>query len=303
MQTPIVFLIFNREDATKRAFKAIQKAKPAKLLIVADGPRSSIPQESAQCNRVREIVELVDWPCEVVKNYSDINLGCKKRVSSGLDWAFNLVEEAIILEDDCIPHPTFFSFCQTMLEKYRNDERVMMVSGTNILSEWKSQTQSYHFSYYGSIWGWATWRRSWKHYDVEMTAWEDVTVKRQFKNFFCDPKQYEERRRLFDLVSQGGIDTWDIQWGFSRFSQSGMSVVPSVNLISNIGFSNEATHTTSLFSEMSELPTSELKFPLRHPNTTIVDREYDDCFYRKHCKRGLIPSALNKVKLLIKKST
>ena len=169
MLTPIVFLIFNRPDTTKRVFEAIRQAKPKKLLVVADGPRDDRQGEAEKCAAVRSIIDTVDWDCKVLTNYADVNLGCGLRVSSGLDWVFEQVEEAIILEDDCLPHPSFFPFCEEMLDLYRHDERIMHIAGTNSLEEWKSDVQSYHFSYTGGIWGWATWQRAWKYYHFKMS--------------------------------------------------------------------------------------------------------------------------------------
>ena len=147
MKTPVAFIIFNRPDTTKRVFEAIRHAKPPKLLVIADGPRADRPGEAEKCAAAREIIEGVDWECEVLTNYSDVNLGCGKRVSTGIDWVFDQVEEAIILEDDCLPNPSFFKFCELMLEQYRHDQRIMSISGTNYLETWKSSIQSYYFSY------------------------------------------------------------------------------------------------------------------------------------------------------------
>jgi GT2 family glycosyltransferase len=158
LTTPVAFLIFNRPDTTARVFEAIRQAKPPKLLVVADGPRPDRPDDIEKCKAARAIVEGVDWDCEVLKNYSDINLGCGKRPATGITWVFEQVEEAIILEDDCMPNPTFFEFCQAMLAEYRDDKRIMMIGGTNFLGEWKSKIQSYHFSFYGGTWGWASYK-------------------------------------------------------------------------------------------------------------------------------------------------
>ena len=151
--TPVAFIIFNRPDTTKRVFAEIAKARPPKLLVIADGPRADHPADVEKCAAVRAIIDGVDWDCEVLKNYSDVNLGCKRRVSSGLDWVFDTVEEAIILEDDCLPHPTFFRFCEEMLEKYRDDKRIAMISGDNLQFGRKRTGYSYYFSRYPHIWG------------------------------------------------------------------------------------------------------------------------------------------------------
>jgi hypothetical protein len=159
VNTPIAFFIFNRPDTTARVFEAIRQAQPSKLLVVADGPRSTRPGEAEKCAATRAIIDQVDWECEVLTNYSDVNLGCRHRVSSGLDWVFEQVEEAIILEDDCLPHPTFFRFCEELLEWYRHDHRIVAISGDNFQNGHQSGEFSYYFSRYVHIWGWATWRR------------------------------------------------------------------------------------------------------------------------------------------------
>jgi len=279
MKTSVAFLIFNRPDTTEQVFAAIRQAKPPKLLVVADGPRVERPGEAEKCEATREIIKRVDWDCELLTNYSDINLGCKQRVSSGLDWVFANVEEAIILEDDCLPHLTFFQFCEELLNKYKNDERILMISGTNMLKKWKIDRQSYHFSYYGGIWGWASWRRAWDHYDVEMKLWSEPEVRKRIRDVLCDLKQYYNREKAFDNVYSGKIDTWDYQWSFARLSQSGLSVVPSANLIANIGFSQEATHTINPFDKNANLSKHPMFFPLKEPLGVAVDREYDYNFY------------------------
>ena len=164
MRTPVAFLIYRRPDLTARVFEAIARAKPPVLLVVADGPKDA--GEEARCAAAREVIEKVDWPCEVRRNYSDANLGCRERVATGLDWVFRQVEEAILLEDDCLPSPDFFAFCEAMLERFRNDDRVGHVSGSNSDRGRASRETSYYFSRYSTIWVWATWRRAWKDYDA-----------------------------------------------------------------------------------------------------------------------------------------
>ena len=262
-------------------FEAIRQAKPPKLFVVADGPRDDRPDEAEKCKAARAIIERVDWECEVIKNYSDVNLGCQKRVSSGLDWVFNSVEEAIIIEDDCLPHPTFFRFCEELLEKYRYDERIMMISGFNILEQWKSDIQSYHFTYYGSIWGWASWRRAWHYYDVNIKLWSKPETRERLRDIVGDSKQYLTRKKHFEDIYYGRIDTWDYQWDFARLLQSGLSVVPSKNLISNIGFNQAATRTTVDSKGFSKIPLFPMTFPLIEPYTLTADRNYSDVFYKK----------------------
>ena len=285
LSTPVAFLIFNRPELTKTVFAEIAKVKPKKLLVVADGSRQDKQGEAEKCAAARAVIEQVDWDCEVLKNYSDVNLGCGIRVATGIDWVFEHVDEAIILEDDCLPHLTFFEFCRELLEKYRDDERVMMISGSNLMGDWESDLQSYHFSYYGGIWGWASWKRAWKHYDYHMKLWKYEGARNCVRNVIVDPEQYFYRQEMLSKAFRGEIDTWDYQWSFARLLQSGLSVVPSVNLVSNIGFGKDATHTINFFDCKANLPLSSMSFPLREPYGLAVEREYDWNFYLKINKK------------------
>jgi len=235
LKTPVTFLVFNRPDTTEQVFAAIRQAQPETLLVVADGPRPDRVGEADACAMVRAIVEQVDWPCRVLRNYSDVNLGCKGRVSSGLDWAFAEVEETIILEDDCLPHPSFFPFCEKLLEYYRDDERVMMIGGTNYLQDRLPVTESYVFSRYFPIWGWASWRRAWRHYDVTMHEWPRFRKDGQLRGYYADAYMRRFLTSTFDGAHSGRINTWDSQWFFTCLFNNGLSIIPRCNLISNIG--------------------------------------------------------------------
>ncbi|VEP14286.1 conserved hypothetical protein [Hyella patelloides LEGE 07179] len=281
MKTPIAFIIFKRPDTTEKVFEAIRQAKPSKLFVIADGPRKDKPGEAEKCAASRAIIDRVDWNCEVKKNYSDTNLGCKKRVSSGLDWVFSMVEEAIILEDDCLPHPTFFRFCAELLEKYREDYRIASICGTNVQKQWQSQIASYHFSIYGSVWGWATWKRAWKYYDLNTSEWSKSEFKNAIKYAICSEKQYEARKKRFDKAFSDQVNSWAAKWLFACLLNSGLSVVPAVNLISNIGFTEEATHTTKSNNEVENITLSEMVFPLKENNLVVPDRTYDNWVYEK----------------------
>lgn len=275
LNTPVAFLMFNRPDTTERVFHEIARAKPRRLLVVADGPRPDRAGEAEMCASARAIIERVDWDCEVLKNYSEVNLGCKKRVSRGLDWVFNTVEEAIVLEDDCLPSPSFFPFCEELLERYRLDSRVMQICGSNFLKGWKRNEYSYYFSNYGPIWGWASWRRAWKFYDVEMKLWPEVKKKNILEDFCVHKAEIDARQSIYDKVFAGEIDTWDYQWGFAKLVNSGLSITPAANLISNIGFGAGATHTTGAADPFAALAAFELGFPLSHPRFILRDRPSD----------------------------
>jgi hypothetical protein len=275
LSKPIAFLIFNRPDTTEKVFETIRIAKPSKLLVVADGPRTDRPGEAEKCAATRAIIERVDWECDVLKNYSEINLGCGKRVSSGLDWVFNTVEEAIILEDDTLPNASFFEFSSQLLDHFRFNTRVMAIGGTNVLKTWKADEQDYHFSYQGSIWGWASWRRAWKLYDYSLKAWRQKEVQELIRKISIEPKYFNFRKNLFEKVIANEVDTWDYQWAFTRLVNQGLTVIPSNNLVSNIGFGVNATHTTNQDSHLANLPAYSIKFPLNHRQTVDFDAIYD----------------------------
>ena len=263
--TPVAFIIFNRPDKTERVFAEIARAKPPKLLVIADGAGLNRPGETEKVAATRAIINRVDWDCQVLTNYSEVNLGCKRRVSSGIDWVFNQVEEAIILEDDCLPESTFFRFCQEMLERYRNDQRIGMISGSSFLFDNRVSNDSYYFSKYFMIWGWATWKDRWlSHYDVDMKKWPLIKKQNFFSDFFFNKKDRSHWTTIFDRTHSGLIDSWAYLWYFDNLIIGRMSINPESNLISNIGHGLDATHTTH-YSLVSNIPTVSIKFPLRHP--------------------------------------
>jgi hypothetical protein len=276
LRTPVAFLIFNRPDTTATVFAAIAEVRPATLLVVADGPRSSRPGEEELCAAARAVIDLVDWPCQVLTNFSEHNLGCRRRVSSGIDWVFSLVEEAIFLEDDCLPDPTFFSFCEQMLDRYRADPRVMHIGGTNFQGAARVSEESYYFSRHVHVWGWASWRRAWRHYDVDMAAWTWARATGRISDILSTPKERRAFTSLFDRVARHEIDTWDTQWTVACRAQNALSVVPSQNLVSNIGFRGDATHTSDAGHPVATMRAFSLALPLTHPRYTLADSAADE---------------------------
>jgi hypothetical protein len=286
LKTPVAFLIFNRPETTRRVFEEIARARPPRLFIVADGPRAERRGEAERCAQTRSIVERVDWPCEVVTNYSEVNLGCKARVSSGLDWLFAQVDEAVILEDDCLPHPSFFRFCEELLERYRHDERVGMISGDNFQFGRRSGDGSYYFSKYTHIWGWATWRRAWKHYDVSAKRWPQFLSSGDFARVTM-PMERSYWKAAYAVVNAGRLDTWDYQWTLTCWIQSMLAVMPEVNLVSNIGFGPSATHTVRS-SQLANMATAEVTWPLREPSIVAANLVADQCTAKIHFSAGYL---------------
>lgn len=301
LQTPVAFFVFNRPGPTARVFREIAKAKPPKLLVVADGPRASRIGEADKCDAVRTIIQLVDWDCEVLTNFSDVNLGCKQRVSSGIDWVFEQVEEAIILEDDCLPNPTFFRFCQEMLAFYRHDNRIGMISGDNFQFGRERGDASYYFSRYSHIWGWASWRRAWAHYDRDAALWPKIREGNYLKGLVSGRSEYKHWFHAFQSVYDGDIDTWDYQWTLSLWANGMLTVLPSVNLISNIGFQPDATHTSgeSIYSNLTTFP---MNFPLRHPRVFLPNDDADCFTASRMFTSSLAVKLLNKVIAMVRGS-
>lgn len=275
LQTPVALFVFKRPETTRRVFDAISKVRPAKLLLVADGPRQDREGEEEACREVRDIVTRVDWPCEVFQNFSDNNLGCGERMSSGLNWVFSLVEEAIILEDDCLPDLSFFPFCQELLDKYRGDDRISYISGNNFVATYMKTADSYYFSRIGGIWGWATWRSEWMRYDRYLSDWPELRKRRMLEEIFDELKTIESFTNIFDAMHKNKpLDIWDYQWTYTHLKNNALTIVPRVNLVTNIGFGEGATHTT-VSDPRSMIPASSMEFPLKHPVSFIPLRSLD----------------------------
>jgi hypothetical protein len=274
LNTPVLFLIFNRPDTTQQVFDEIRKAQPAQLFVAADGPRKDRPEDQELCKKTRNIIREVDWECRVFTRFHEENLGCKIAVSSAIDWFFSNVDEGIILEDDCVPDPSFFPFCEKMLEHFRYDTRVMMVAGTNNLFNRIEIPETYYFSRYYSIWGWATWRRAWKFYDIRMRKWPHVRESGDLSLYYPDRSVQNYLKFEFDLVAMDYHQTWDFQWFFSCIMQHGLAVVPKYNLIANIGI--QGIHTAKS-SKLNKMPLKSIDFHnIIHPEyvfpNSVLDR-------------------------------
>jgi hypothetical protein len=263
--TPVLFLVFNRPDTTRKVFERIREVQPLFLFIAADGPRSDKEGEAVKCEAVRELIlKNVDWKCEVKTLFRPSNLGCGKAVSQAINWFFENVEEGIILEDDCLPNISFFKFCEELLRKYRHVEEIMHISGNNFQFGIIRGDSDYYFSHYTHVWGWATWRRAWEMYDFSMAGYD--SFKKKYKNKYLFPFD------MMDMVKTGEIDTWDVQWSYTCVNNNGLAILPNVNLVSNLGFSSEATHTkTEVPDYVLKSVTGELIFPLKHPKNIKVN--------------------------------
>jgi hypothetical protein len=287
-ETPVALFAFNRPDTTRRVFEAIAQVRPVRLLLIADGPRPGRPGEAEACQQVREIVGRVGWPCEVSINFAESNLGCRERMISGLNWVFSLVEEAILLEDDCLPDASFFPFCQELLERYRGDDRVAYISGCNLVQKELKTSYSYFFSQLGGIWGWATWRSEWQRYDRNLSDWPELRRERILSEIFDQPKMVAFWTRIFDAMHEDrGANTWDYQWLYTCLKNNSLIAVSSVNLVTNIGYGQDATHATEAAPGWI-LPGTSLTFPLRHPGSFIPSRSVDRHLLRVMTSRPIL---------------
>ncbi|MFA5205970.1 MAG: class I SAM-dependent methyltransferase [Lentisphaeria bacterium] len=268
---PVLFLVFNRPATTARVFAAIRAARPPRLYVAADGPRTDRPGEAAACAEVRRIASAVDWPCELKTLLRDTNLGCRQAVSAAIGWFFDQEPEGIILEDDCLPHPDFFLFCADLLPRYRHQDHILMVSGDNFQPRQPSASHSYYFSGIPHIWGWASWRRAWRLHDPNLLDWPGLRFSGWLESVLCDPTGAAGWTRRFDDAFRRRIDTWDYAWTFTCWRRKSLCILPSVNLVSNIGFGTAATHTARA-NPYANLPSTALAFPLHHP-TGVPQRD------------------------------
>jgi hypothetical protein len=271
---PILLIAFNRPEPTSVVFEAIRRARPAQLFVAVDGPRDR-PGESAACERVRAIVTDVDWPCDVRTLFREDNLGCRYGVQAAIDWFFEQVDRGVILEDDCVPDPTFLAFAGELLERYRDDERVMMISGDYFAGDGFDDSASYYFTRYTHIWGWGSWRRAWQHFDPAIADWPERRASHWLDTVHRDADFRRYWTDVFDRVHADQIDTWDYSWQYSVWAQGGLVAIPTRNLITNIGFGEDATHTVDGSAWQSRLPTTAMEFPLVHPDSVVDDEARD----------------------------
>jgi len=298
MRSAVLFLVFNRPDTTKKVFAAIRAAKPPKLYIAADGPRSDRPSDKEACEEVRAIATAVDWPCEVKTLFREHNLGCKMGVSTGINWFFENEEEGIILEDDVLPLPSFFPYCDELLAKYRDNDRVWMISGSNLISDQIDPQTSYFFSRNALIWGWASWRRAWQYYDVHLQDWPQLKQEEWLGRVFANqPLLISHWTYLFNELYAGKRNTWDYQCAYTCWRIGALTITPAENLTENLGFGENATHTSSKKPAFLDraLP-KNLIFPLRHPNEVVVNESADALVFKQ--VHGI--SLKNAIKRLIK---
>jgi hypothetical protein len=307
-ETPVLFLIFNRPDLTQKVFAVIKHVKPRKLFIAADGPRPDRIGEDELCKETRELVlSMVDWDCEVKTLFRESNLGCKLAVSGAIDWFFEQVEQGIIIEDDCLPDLSFFSFCEAMLEHHKDSHSIMHIAGNNFLRNKIQISGSYYLSIYTHIWGWATWSRSWNKYDRDIVFWPKLKQTDFLNNFFNGNKTMAGYwTAIFDSAYDKAIDNWDAQWLLSCWVHGGAAVIPVHNLVDNIGFRDDATHTKN--PGMRELlPIVQSLDKLVHGGCNEINTKADNLTFHHLFRPDLLhrkpffASMLSRIKQIVKR--
>ncbi len=265
---PILLTVYRRVDTTEKTLNAIRQVRPKQLFVIADGARNA--EEKIKCDAARAVVDQVDWDCEVKKNFSEVNMNCGPRIASGLEWVFGQVDRAIILEDDCLPEESFFYYCQELLEKYKDNPKIMQIAGLNTQQGNKKFqcADSYYFSQVAQTWGWATWQRAFNTYEFYLESWEEIRKTDKLKKILPDYAVREYWSNLFDNVKnnkKARDGTWDVQWFYNVLIHDGISIAPKRNLITNIGFGEGAGSTVNVLDQNANMPRYPMEFPLQHP--------------------------------------
>ncbi|MHA1284911.1 MAG: nucleotide-diphospho-sugar transferase [Promethearchaeota archaeon] len=298
--TPILFIIFNRPETTEIVFEKIASIKPKKLYIAADGPRQNIPDDKEKCFKTRKIIERIDWDCHIKTKFNEINLGCGLNVSSAISWVLEQEERVIILEDDTVPALPFFYFCDELLEKYKDDTRIMHIAGSNLNEDFKWGNDSYFFSMYTPIWGWATWKRAWAEFDYYMSDLDEFIYSNSYKNIFLNRKEqrwFVNRWNSFKRKNYlPGVSTnWDYQWEYAVFKNNGLSIIPASNLISNIGYFS--SHSDGEKSKIYNRKVDNSFKIKKHPKFIIRNRFYDSINSKRYNReKSIIFRLINKIK-------
>lgn len=303
VSVPILLINFNRPDKTRKLLELIQKVQPKKVYFAVDGPRTGHPGDRDKCKQVQDLVDSVDGSCKVKTLFQHKNLGCGIGPVTAINWLFEHEEYGIILEDDCLPDLSFFLFCEELLKYYEKDCRVMQISGSNFFSnrhDTGKATSSYFFSSIGSTWGWATWRRAWKKYDYYVRDFPEIKSTGLLKGFFYNK---EDTHYVLNMIQKANeqeksVTWWDYQWDLAKHLNSGLSIVPVKNLIKNIGFSSDATHTKKVMPVYERVGLDPISFPLLHPKYVVANANYDEHYFKSFYERNII----SKIKYKLKKA-
>ena len=286
--TPVLLIIFNRPKQTALMLNSLAARQPEVLYVAADGPRANNASDAVLCAETRALIEeKVTWKCEVKKLFLDENYGCGKAVSNAITWFFKHNEYGIILEDDCLPDPTFYGFCEQLLLKYRHDQKVMHIGGSNFQQGKKRGDADYYFSAEVHVWGWASWRRAWENYDFDMKELDAFVAQRKLANYYTDRTVINYWLGIFERMQKHEIDTWDYQWRYSIWNAGGIAIIPNTNLVSNIGFGADATHTF-VSGPYDNMPTQPVGEKLVHPASKVINAEADKYTFDEHYKPEIL---------------
>jgi hypothetical protein len=295
MKTPVVLVFFNRPGHLEKVWNQIAKAAPERVFLISDGPRPGNKADVNKVKKARDLVEKVTWTCSVQTKYANENLGCRKNVSEGLSWVFSQVEEAIILEDDCVPNLSFFQFAEELLERYRNEPKVVSICGYQPSIVIPSD-DSYIFSRYPLLWGWATWRRAWRHYqEADLIPWHEMWDETRISvSKFNTNKSV---LRFWQHIPREVTSSWGYQWIAACLRAGGLTILPTVNLVSNVG-GLDGTHTR--FVKRLPLPSRTIDFPLKHPSGferhLKCERKLEIDHFEASCLKLLAFSILQKLR-------
>ena len=279
-EIPVLFLTFNRLNTAKKVFAEIKKSNVSKLYISSDGPRENKPEENEIIEEIRSyILGNIDWECEIFTRFNNTNLGCKTAVSNAINWFFDNEEMGIVLEDDCLPSQSFFPYCEQLLRHYKDDERVFLISGYNKQQKWKHDQQDYFFSNLGGIWGWASWRRAWKFYDVDANDLDEFIYQDGFTNSLGIELGKLKQDMIYTGLRQNLLDSWALQWGYARHKNNGLTCIPSISQIQNIGFGEDATHTIG--EDEAYVLHFEIEMPMKENTFVVPDLEYDSMVFER----------------------
>jgi hypothetical protein len=281
---PILFIVFNRPDTTALVFQRIREMRPAKLFVAADGPRASREGEKERCEAVRKLIlDGIDWDCDVQTKFSDVNLGCGLAESSAMLWFFNAIGEGIVLEDDTLPDPSFFNYCRELLDHFRNDPDIFLISGNNFQNGKQRGDGSYYFSTYAGTWGYASWKRAWEGYDFSLKSIDRELFEKILDEQFSNEGEKKTWRTFYENFHAGKYDTWDFQFLLNRWRRKGKGIAPNVNLITNIGFGNNATHCVNPDDPASNLPLGSIN-KITHPSSKTICDKADRYQHKKFFK-------------------
>lgn len=301
-KSAVLFLTFNRPSTAAVVFNQIREARPSRLYLASDGPRRGVESDIQKISETRKLILNIDWPCQVQTRFHEENLGCKEAVGGAINWFFEHENEGIILEDDTVPNPDFFRFCDSLLERYRHDPRVAAITGDNFQNGNVRGKASYYFSRYPYIWGWASWRRAWDFYDPDMNFWPTLKKSIVFKSYFSSGRERLYWTKIFDKVHSGELSTsWGYAWLAAVFSQGRLTATPNVNLISNIGFGPDSTHTGDEDSVLSNIASQPLG-RIKHPVEILLDKEADRYTFDHVFDVGLLQSPIDYAKALVRRT-